>query len=210
MSIAAKMAKQGYMPKVRNKRREERDDINVGEGKEAESSGNAGEEKDAPLSPTVSAASKAASAMWLKNRVGSRIKPQGAVPGTSNAEIASMTGSRYSSATSLPYKMPNMPTKPTAGGIPSQRSSFGPSIGTKSNEDRQESKSSMDASSPSSSNSQYDRREFMQFMRSSQFAVKPNRLVRQCAHCQTLFATGHVCRGAAVANNNGILAIDEK
>lgn len=191
MSIAASMAKRGYMPKARNKAREEAKIAN--DFKELSSP--AIEEKEMAANPATSAASKAASAMWLKNR----IPPKVAQPGQTNSDMATMTGSRYGTQTSLPYRNPGAGDLGASGnGIRgSGKSPFAPKV---SAEDRSESKSIDKADMDSLSSRHKSRKELMKFVMNAQFADKPrNRLVRQCTHCQMLYSSSHVCR-ASVSN----------
>ena len=197
MSIAAKMAKSGYMPKARNKKNESREfDFKTGEDRQESKA--ADEEKDTGLLQGPSATDKAASAMWLKSRLKNKSKVEVRLPGTTNSEISSMTGSRYGTGGSLPYKMPENIMSPSKEA--QKKSQLGPSIPKDSDSKSQEEKAKIEVAPSDNSNKQVsrysDKREFMQFIRGSRFAAKPNRLVRQCVHCCILYSTSHVCRGS--------------
>jgi hypothetical protein len=201
MSIAAKMHKAGYMPKARNKSREDKEvfDRQMEGGREDKASA---EEKEAGLVQGPSAADKAASAMWLKNRL--KGKPQIAAPGTTNSNIASMTGSRYGTGGRLPYKMPENMMSPNKA--ETKKVDFGPTSNTSSkNEAKTEDNEAkpevpIDKAEMDNGTSRYgERKDFVKFMRGAKFANKPNRLVRQCVHCCILYSTSHVCKIANVS-----------
>ena len=208
MSIAASMAKRGYMPKARNKAREEAKIANDFKESSSPAIEEKEKEKEMAANPATSAASKAASAMWLKNR----IPPKVAQPGQTNSDMATMTGSRYGTQTSLPYRNPGAGDLGTGGnGIRgSGKSPFAPKV---SAEDRSESKSIDKADMDSLTSRHKSRKELMKFVMNAQFADKPrNRLVRQCTHCQMLYSSSHVCR-ASVSNqgdNTPPLALEYK
>ena len=141
-----------------------------------------------------SASSKAASAMWLK----SRIPPKVAQPGTINSDMATMTGSRYGTQTSLPYKKPGMATdlgSELKGNISNHKLSFSPS---KNSAENRGEKKAADKNVETSSGKLPYQKEFLKFMMNSQFSGKSkNRLVRQCMHCQILYSSSHICRASA-------------
>ena len=196
MSIAASMAKKGYMPKAR-KAREAKDVYDFKESEESVSVHDA----DLPPSPAASAASKAASALWLKNRV----PPKLSRPGLSNSDMATMTGSRYGTSTSLPYKDPGL-SSTLSPGAGARKFSFTPKITA---EDRSESKEMDNAGIDSATNKYKSRKDFMKFIMNTQSGnSRPkNRLVRQCMHCQMLYSSGHVCRASTQCD---IVAIENK
>ena len=204
MSIAAKMYKAGYMPKARNKSREDKEDFDfkVEGGREEKA---ADEEKEAGLvQQGPSASDKAASATWLKNRLKS--KPMVQAPGTINSNIASMTGSRYANQSGLPYKMPkNMMS-------PSKSETKKVDFGMSENEAKTEvvdARLEVPVDSSKDGALISERKQLVRFMRSAKVANKgSNRLVRQCVHCCLLYSTSHACN---VANTTVDLdAADEK
>ena len=199
MSIAASMAKKGYMPKAR-KAREAKDVVyDFKESSESVHADPTVEEMTA--SPAASAASKAASALWLKNRM----PPKLSRPGMSNSDMATMTGSRYGTSTSLPYKDPGL-SSTLSPGAGARKFSFAPKITA---EDRGESKEMDNAGIDSATNKYKSRKDFMKFIMNTQSGnSRPkNRLVRQCMHCQMLYSSGHVCRASTQCD---IVAIENK
>lgn len=199
MSIAAAMAKKGYMPKAR-KNRESKDVYDFKQTEPAVEDPTVEEEsKEIAANPAASAASKAASAMWLKNRM----PPKLSQPGTSNSDMATMTGSRYGTSTSLPYKNPGLPG--SSSPVEGARSPFAPKISAKG---RGESKGMDKADMDRSTSKHKNRKDFMKFIMNTQANSRPkNRLVRQCTHCQMLYSSSHVCRASAQPDN---LAIENK
>ena len=214
MSIAAKMYKAGYMPKARNKREEDKEvfDFKMEGGREDKA---ADEEKEAGLvQQGPSASDKAASALWLKNRLKS--KPKINTPGTTNSHIASMTGSRYANQSGLPYKMPKNMMSPSKA--ETKKVNFGPTSSVSKSDAKAEDGEAMPevpgdiAGNSEGSSLMRDRESLVLFMRGAKFANKPNRLVRQCVHCCLLYsAYSHNCLcNQRIAQNQAIHIRDEK
>ena len=226
MSIAKKLA---YMPKARNLRRlrEDKEEKEVKEelGKKSQIplqqehvSYTLDEEKmiddynnrNAPMSLDVapdktdnenaenspmrtSEMNKSSSAMWLQmkmNRSPSKLNMQSLNGGGSNyTQVkAQMTShdSRYQSNSSLPYKLPTKSINKNMIMIRNEEKennqivAIGGGMGFK--------KKTKDP--------------FNEFMKSTRFATKPNSLVRQCANCQVLYSTSHVCVSIKKSNGN--------
>ena len=144
--------------------------------------------------------SKKSASMWLQSRMknegnrGPGIGGRGPVGGAaaagiqgmqSNSPFKSKHDTRYASKSSLPYALP-------------------PGTDDWSVDAGAAAKSEMDSKSEASSpkmkarlENNARRSDFNQFMRSTHFASKPNSLVRQCALCQLLYSTSHVCPSSA-------------
>jgi len=208
MSIAKKLA---YMPKARNRTSEAKalvpevaqDEnevfVNYTLAEEEEMaraargiSASAGISLSAtPTSPGASEVSKTASSMWLQSRMKSTSKSDksgmpsyGAGTAAAGAALTRMrqmskSDTRYLTKTSLPYARPPLVAESKTFNKELRRTE---STAVVVNESKQ---------SPS---------EFNSFMKSVNFAAKPNRLVRQCLHCQILYSHSHNCSGLGTTN----------
>lgn len=154
----------------------------------------------APSSPS-SAISKSASALWLQSRMnpgnsGFNSRKQGpgggGKGGNALGKMVAMgkADTRYLTNTSLPYQLP--PPVAEEKGFKDKKIAGG---GV--DEDDKGARSNTLLQARVQSNRARD--DFNSFMRSTRFAEKPNRLVRQCAHCQMLYSSGHSCSGFASA-----------
>lgn len=134
--------------------------------------------------PAASAMSKSASGMWLQarmkadNRISASYGDSTPTARTALQQIKQISKSdtRYLTKTSLPYALP--PKIAEAKSTHLQEVALG-NVDTDAFKMRENIKAD----------------EFNSFMRSTHFAAKQNRLVRQCIHCQLLYSTSHTCVG---------------
>jgi len=150
----------------------------------------------APASPGASEVSKTASSMWLQSRMknanNANSMSKSGMPkygaGTAPASAAlthmrhmSRSDTRYLTKTSLPYSRPPLIAESKHQPSNQREPELADSALLVSNEKKQ------------------SHSEFNSFMKSTSFAAKANRLVRQCLHCQILYSTSHTCGGLAPA-----------